>query len=135
MTSNAPRFGALVETRIRDRYRLQTPTDGRDAWRDAVTTDGTAVEIKGAQPTVSDGVPGRFRLFRKQHRRLERAGGMYALAVYQPRGSGISLVETALREPGDIGALVSGRWSPSDHETRQSGDRGMQVLLPIREVF
>ena len=124
-SSNAPRYGALVEKHIRDEYSLDIPEGGRTSWHDAETMTEEPVSIKGTMHRRADGSPGRFRVFREPHHELARADGWYAFGVYRPRGRGVELLRTEMKRA----RAMRFSWGPSGHH------RGQQAKLRIEDVI
>ena len=92
MTSSkkAARYGSRAEKKAAERYNLELEGN-HCSWHDAKRADGTPVEIKAAAVERASGAEGRFRVFRKYHKTLRRADGIYVFVAYRPHGTGISI--------------------------------------------
>jgi hypothetical protein len=91
-SQKANRYGTLAEKRAAEKYRLRREGE-HTSWFDAVTRDGTPVEIKA---TDSSRDYPRFRVFEKYHDRLAAAGGKYVFVLYQRRGRGLTVPKTRM---------------------------------------
>jgi hypothetical protein len=126
-SSRAPKLGELVEDKLRERYDLTRPEEGREPWMDAVGPNGSPWELKGTMRERSNGEPGRFRIFREPHQSLSRADGYYAFGVYRARGRGIQLLESNVVRA----RAVRFEWGPSEHS---SPNREKQKKLSIERA-
>lgn len=127
-SDQSPKIGEVIEDRVSDRYDLRRPDSGRKPWMDAVDSSGSPWEIKGAMRRRSSGSPGRIRIFREPHERLERASGYYGIAAYRPRGRGIEILDTnAVRA-----RTLRLEWGPSGHS---SPNRSAQRKIPVAEAL
>ncbi|ELZ94891.1 hypothetical protein C440_07442 [Haloferax mucosum ATCC BAA-1512] len=87
-SKKAARYGALAERAARERYGLEME---HTSWYDAKTSDGTPVEIKAAMLNRASGKTGRFRVFKRYHKKLIDEGGVYVFVCYTARGRGIRI--------------------------------------------
>lgn len=93
-SQNASHYGRLVEEIAAERYALDLDHRRVDGVHlDAVAADGSPVDIKGAMTNRKSG-PGRFRLWRDQHRVLEAEGGSYVFVRYRAEQGGITVQDT-----------------------------------------
>lgn len=125
-SSNAARYGSLAERKAADRYRLRRE-GAHTSWCDAITEDGTPVEIKSTMVEHSDGQPGNFKLYRQYHERLVEESGRYVFVVYKPRGRGITVLKMEMRHSTRLPML---RWhGGGEHRNSKQGK------LAIEDVF
>jgi hypothetical protein len=95
------------------------------SWHDLLAPGETPVEVKSAQFETSRGRPGRFRLWRSQHRKLKRNHGRYAFVlIAQGRVLRVKVVA-----PERVERLVES-WSPSGHTTKQGDGEQAKVAWP-----
>jgi hypothetical protein len=119
----ANHYGTLAERQLASRYGIEL---ARASWKDG-DRDGHPVEMKSTMHRHADGQPGNFKIYEAYHRKLRRAGGYYALAVYRVRGRGIELVRTKYVHSSQLPRLS---WhGGGDHR----GTR--QAKLAIEDVF
>ncbi len=98
-SKKAAHYGALAERAAREQYSLDI---AHTSWHDAMTSDGTPVEIKAAMLNRASGKTGRFRIFEKYHRRLYREDGVYVFVTYNAVGTGISVNRMRAVEASDV---------------------------------
>jgi len=94
-SSSANAYGTAAERKAAAEYRL-TIEGVHNYWRDAITSDGTPVEIKAAMQQRADGSEGRFRVFEDAHDKLHAAGGRYVFVAYRVRGRGIQVLASTM---------------------------------------
>ena len=101
-SQQASRFGKLVEIKAAERYGLVLDhSEVQGVRRDARTSDGRPVDIKGAMSNRKSG-PGRFRLWKDQHDMLTAESGDYVFVRYQGREAGIAIHGMKRVEASDI---------------------------------
>lgn len=127
-------FDQLAEELVADEYGLSPFTDAE--WYDAVDEDSnTKYEVKSTQETVGDSYsnPGRFRLFKGQHRSLTASEGQgmawYAF-VLLAESEGVIRIQR--KKPTTVTKIIRrrGGWNRSGHASK-----GKQHKVPISEVF
>lgn len=96
----ANHYGTAAEHHVIEEYRL---SPARASWKDAEFQNGTPVEIKSCALEHADGARGNFKLYEQYHRRLGRAGGWYAFAVY--RASPFRILRTKMVRHVDLPRL------------------------------
>jgi hypothetical protein len=113
----------MAEQAARNRYNL---TADHTSWHDARDPEGHPVEVKATMVQQRDGTTGRFRIFKRYHRTLERADGRYVFVVYRARGRGIEVVKTRSIRAEDL----SLSWGGS------GGHRGsLEAKVPHSRLF
>lgn len=103
--------------------------DAHEPWQDAVDPQGIPIEIKATLRKRSNGRPGKFRVFREPHSRLQSSDGRYLFVVYRQRGTGVQILKMT-EKPAR--AVRIDDWIHSGHQT---DGREMQVKIPINQVF
>jgi hypothetical protein len=126
-SQNASHYGRLVEEFAADRYAIRLDHRRvKGVHLDGVAADGSPVDIKGAMSNRKSG-PGRFRLWRDQHRVLEAQDGCYIFVRYAARQDGISVQQTRAVDA----QAVRVDWGGSGNHRRDSA----QAKVLARSVF
>lgn len=98
MSRRSPGFyGAKVEDWVLDHYGLDRDYSSIDgAHMDAINDRGNPVEIKAVARNREGGraTGVRFKIWRDQHRALERNNGSYVFVLYCLRSNGISVLKS-----------------------------------------
>ena len=93
-SQQASRYGRLAEEHAARKFGFDLDhREVRGVRVDARDSDGRPWDVKAAMENRKNG-PGRFRLWRDQHRVLEREGGGYVFVRYVAREGGISVRES-----------------------------------------
>ncbi len=122
-SSNAARYGALAERVARRRYGLEA---AHDSWHDAETADGQPVEVKSCMLNRASGQTGRFRVFKKYHKKLQDENGIYVFIAYRAVGRGIQPRKVRTLEADALGVDWYGAGGHRD---------SAQAKIPPGEVF
>jgi len=123
-SSNAARYGALVERAARERYGLDAD---HTAHHDARTSDGRPVETKAAMLNRKRGA-GRFRIFEEPHRRLVAEEGLYVFAAYRAVGRGLRVEKMRTVDAIALGERLEFYGAGGHRDSRQ-------VKIPVSSVF
>lgn len=137
--------GEAVEGNVLDRVpQLDYVSDREAEWHDArvgtllapSTTDevifrsinllgaGTPVEIKGAQRRLASGGRGRIYVRKRQHERLVEEGGVYLVAVYDPRpGRNQQILAMAVIPASVLDEVLPDGWTDVHGDRAEEGYR------------
>lgn len=125
------RQGAFAEQLVASIHDLEHRPDETD-WYDAVNPrTGTKYEVKSTHQELESGAPGRFRLWRDQHRSLvasDAAGTAWYTFVLL--SSGGDVLDVQRRRPSTVTRLVES-WNRAGHGERD----GPQYKLPWPQVM
>jgi hypothetical protein len=124
--------GTLAELVVAEVYGVEHDPH---EWYDCVSSTGTKIEVKsahevidGEDPSQFVATPGRFRLWRGQHRSLvasnARGTAWYVFVLFDEHGS---LVDLRRMRPSTVGRIIrdTGGWARSGHP------KGMQAKIPV----
>jgi len=88
--------GTACEYALAERYHVDLRDgDGKridTSWYDG-RKNGTPWEFKATKYHHADGQPGNFKVYKRYHGRLVKAGGRYGFAVYRKRGTGTEVLK------------------------------------------
>ena len=126
-SQQASRYGRLAEEHAARKFGFDLDHRTiRGVRVDARDSEGRPWDVKAAMENRKNG-PGRFRLWRDQHRVLEREGGGYVFVRYVGRADGINV-----RESRRVAAeSVRVEWGGSGDHRRESD----QAKVLARSLF
>ena len=122
-------YGAKVEEWVLQKYGLERSYEHvNGVSMDAVTEDGTPVEIKAVACNRRGGRANevRFKVWRDQHEALKRASGVYVFVTYLLRKDGIRVRNSRSVRSSSLSIQWYGETVPRGEE---------QAEIPAHELF
>lgn len=125
-------FDSLAEELVAEEYGVSEFNDAE--WYDCLDRDsGVKYEVKSTSTEIRSG-PGRFRLWKQQHRSMTTSEGQQSTAWYAfvlldlEEGS----IKIQRRKPSTVTRILNerGGWNQSGHESK-----GKQHKMPISAVM
>jgi hypothetical protein len=118
-------YGERVESWVVERYELRRdyPVVGGNRFDASDPDTNSPVEIKAVGRNRSGGRANRvsFKVWRDQHRILQRADGYYVFVLYDLRQNGIGVVDSRSVRAGALSIEWYGRTQPRNEQQAEIG--------------